>query len=65
MHSDMIAKKIEVSITKTYLKKPRLYRVVYEWTDSGGIINNYGTFFNFIFKIINPSTSIVVSNLKD
>ena len=29
-------------MTKKYLKKVRLHRGVYEWTDAGGIIKNDG-----------------------
>ena len=62
----MISKAIVGSITKIYLKKIRLRRGVYEWTDSGGIISNYGhNMIYIIFKSINPGTMIGVSNLKD
>ena len=40
---DMIDKEIEGSITKTYLKKLRIHRGVYEWEDAGGLISNYGS----------------------
>ena len=63
--SDMIAKSIEVSITKTFLKKLRLHHGVYEWADSGRIIINYGpNMIHLLFKSINPATSIYASNLK-
>ena len=66
VRSDIIAIAIEGSITKTSLNKFRLHRGVYEWTDSGVIINNYGhTMLYFILKIVNPSTRIGVSNLNN
>ena len=62
----MIAKAIEGSITKTYLKKLRLHIREYEWIDSVSIISNYGSAMIYlIFKIIKPGTRIGVSNLKD
>ena len=42
VHSDMIAKAIQGSITKTYPKKLRIHRGEYELEDSGGIIKNDG-----------------------
>ena len=66
MSSYIIAKAIEVSITKTSLNKIRPHRGVYEWADYGGIISNYGpTMLYLIFKRINPVTRIGVSNLKE
>ena len=38
LRSDMIAKEIEGSITKIYLKKLRIYCRKYDWTYSGGLI---------------------------
>ena len=62
----MIAKAIEVSITKTYTKKFRLHCREYKLTYDGGIISNYGpTVLYLILKIINPATRVGVSNLKD
>ena len=62
----MIDKEIEVSVTKTTLKKIRFSQGEYEWTESGGIIRNDGpTMLYLLFKTINPDTSISVSNLKD
>ena len=51
---------------KIYLfKKIRLHHREYTWTDSGVLIRNYGTIFIYlILKIINPATSIGVSNRK-
>ena len=47
-------------------KKIRLHHKEYECTDAGVLIRNYGTIFIYlILKIINPATSIGVSNLKD
>ena len=39
----MIAEEIDGSITKTSLKKLRLHCGVYERTDAGALIINYGT----------------------
>ena len=59
VHSDMIAKVIEGSITKISFKKLRLHRREYEWADTGGIIRNYGpTMIYLLLKIINPAKSI-------
>ena len=58
---DMIDKEIEGSITKKYLKKPRLHQGEYEWSDSGGIKSNYRpTMIRFPFKGINSATRIGV-----
>ena len=66
VRSDMISKSVEVSITKTSIRKLRLHCVEYECTDAGGIVSNYGPNIIYsIFKIINSSTRIGVSNLKD
>ena len=66
MRSYITAKVIEGSITKTSLKKLRLHRGEYKWTDAGGLIRNNGpNMIYLIFKIINPDTRIGVSNLKD
>ena len=40
VHSDMTSKAIDVSIKNTSLKKLRLHRREYEWTDSGRLIRN-------------------------
>ena len=64
--SDMIAKAVESSITKTSLKNSSLHRRGYEWTDAGGIISNdVTTMLYLIFKGLKPYTSIVVSNLRE
>ena len=61
----MIAKEIEGSITKEFIKKIRLHRGEYKCTDSGGIMISDGTTTNYLlFKIIKPATRIGVSNLK-
>ena len=57
----MIAKASEGSIIKTYLKKLRIHRGIYEWTDSGGLIsNNVTTMLYLIFKCINPDKRVGV-----
>ena len=64
MHTYMIAKAIEDSITKISLNTFRLHRGEYEWDDTGGIISNYGpTMLYILFKITNPAKMIGVSNL--
>ena len=61
VRSDMIAKAIEVSITKKSVKKLRLHRGLYEWTYYGGLISNDGpTMLYLTLKIINPATRIDV-----
>ena len=66
MRSDIIAKAVEGSIKKIYLKKLRLDIGVYEWDESRGIIRNYVlTMFCLVFKSIHPATRIGVSNLND
>ena len=61
----MIAKEIDGSITKTFIKKLRLQRREYENKYSGGIISNDGTnMLHLLLKIINTSTRINVPNLK-
>ena len=55
----MIAKVIEVSITKKSLKKLSLHREVYEWTSAWGIIMDDGhTMLYLILKIIKSDTRI-------
>ena len=62
----MIAKAMEGSITKAYLKKLRLRQGGYAWAEAGGLIRNYGpTIIDLLLKIIKPATRIGVSNLKD
>ena len=66
VHSNMIAKKIEVSIINTSLKKPRIHWREYEWEYSEGIIrNNIPTMLYLLLKSNSPDTRIGVSNLKD
>ena len=61
----MIAKAIEGPLFKTSIKKLSLCPGLYYWTDAGGIIRIDGpTMVYLIFKIINPSTRMGVSNLK-
>ena len=63
--SDMIVKEIVGSITKTSLKKLRLHLREFEWKYAGGpISNDVPTIIELIFKTINTSTIISVSNLK-
>ena len=62
----MISKEIEGSIKNTPLKKLRLHRREYEWSDAGGTIRNDGPTMSYLlFKSTNPSTRICISNLKD
>ena len=64
--SYMIAKLIEVSITNTSFKKIRIHQKEYEWSEARSLISNYGpTMICLIFKKINPSKRIGVSNIKD
>ena len=61
----MISKAIEVSISKTYLKKIRLHWGEYECYGAEGITqNDEPTMIYLLFKIINPYTRIGVSNPK-
>ena len=61
----MIAEAIEGSITKTSLKKLRLHCGVYERTDAGALIINYGTTMIYlILKSIKWATRISDSKLK-
>ena len=61
----MIAKAIGGSITNTSLKKLSLHWREHEWSDTGGLIRNYGpTMIYILFKRTNLATSIDVSNLK-
>ena len=52
----MIAKSIEGSNTKTSPKKLWLHCGVYEWTDSGGLINNDGP--TLCYRILKSSTQL-------
>ena len=62
----MTAKANEGSIKNAYINKLRLHRFEYYWADTGGVIRNYEpTMLYLLFKIINPATRIIVSNLKD
>ena len=62
----MIHKEIVVSSTKTSLNTSQLIHNDYDWNDSGVIINNDATTIIYLlFKSINTTTSIGVSNLKD
>ena len=62
----MIAKSIEGSITKIYLKTLGIFVGDYEWADNGGLIRNDGpTMLYLPLKIINFDTSIGFSDLKD
>ena len=62
----MIYNVIEGSIKNNSLNKLSLSRVCYERADNGGLMRNYGpTMIYLLFKIINPYTSIGVSNLKN
>ena len=66
IHSDMTSKKIEVSITDTSLKKLGIHRKEYEWEKSRGLIrSDVPTVIHLLFKIVNPTSSIGVSNLKN
>ena len=61
----MISKAIEIPITNTAIKKLKLHRGGYEWSEAGGITRNDGpTIFYLLFKSINLDTRIGVSNLK-
>ena len=47
------------------LNKIWLHQGEYEWVGTGGLIRNDGfTIIHLLFKSINPSTRIVVYNLK-
>ena len=62
----MISKAIEVSISNTYPKKLWLLLNEQEWECAGGIIWTGGTTVIYLlFNIINTSTCIGISNLKD
>ena len=53
------------SITLTSLQKHRLHLEEHECIDAGGLIRNGGPIMIYLlFKSINPSTSIGLSNLK-
>ena len=63
---EMIYKAIDNSIKNTSLNKLKIHLREYEWTGDGGLIrNDEPNMLDFIFKIINPDTSIATSNLKD
>ena len=65
-HSKMVAKEIEDLITKPSLKKIRINRKEYQWKDAAGPTSSGGpTMIYLLFKNINPTTSIGVSNLKE
>ena len=62
----MIAKAIVVSFTKKSLKKLRISRGQYEWSDSGYLLSNYVTVALYLLlNSINPDIRIGVPNLKD
>ena len=62
---DIIYKAIGVLGAKTSLSKLRIHQREYQWYDYGGIISIYiPTMIYLLFKIINTSTRIGVSNLK-
>ena len=64
--SDTISKAIEDSVKNTFFNKLSTHHREYEWSGTGGLKNNYGpTMLDLLFKIINPESSIGVSNLKD
>ena len=64
--SDIIAKAILGSITKTSLQRLGLHQKKYEWGDSRGIIRSDGpTMLYILLKIIKPATRTGVSILKD
>ena len=54
--SDMIAKAIEFSITKTSLKKSSLCCGEYEWANDGVLIRNYGP--TMLYLLLKSSTWI-------
>ena len=64
--SDMIYKAIDYSTKKTSLNKINIHLREYEWNGNGGIIrNDEPNMIDFIFKRINPDTSISTSNMRD
>ena len=52
----MIAKAIEVSITKTSLKKLRIRQREYKWSDTRGIIRNDGP--TMIYLLLKAQTKL-------
>ena len=61
----MISKANEGSNIKTSIEKLMPHLREYAQDDAGGIINiDVTNVIYFLFKIINPATIIVVSNLK-